>query len=192
MLLTEDVPTDEWPWDLIHPDELAKCPANQLKWPRVLTSTTAAPTAWSIWRSTLARLRPSIAGEDSLRVMSLLVPGNMLTDEEKHLHFTWMFTDLYSPWTSCGSSQAQQAHCCGLQGCYLRVWGRQWVSTARHSEEQCLFTLHTGCYRSVSSQQEEHVEWLTPLWCEGLLMVSVRQVSLCRHMWYTYRLLNMF
>lgn len=72
--------------------ELAKtCPVSQLKWLRVLISTTAALTAWNIWHLISAHLRLFIAGEDSLRAMSLLVQGKVWTaEQQQHLHSNWI------------------------------------------------------------------------------------------------------
>lgn len=48
---------------------------------------------------------------------------------------------LWSYWTSCGFTQAQQTHCGGLQRCNICVRGRQWVRATRlcrHFSDICI------------------------------------------------------
>ena len=53
-----------------------RCLADPPKWPRVSTSTTAAPTAWNTWRSTSGPSNPSAAGGGCRPATSSSEPGN--------------------------------------------------------------------------------------------------------------------
>lgn len=83
---------------------------------------------WPIWD------RPSLEETPSVR----RVCGRKVTrcwqmrrkTASLSLTVCWLIFTMYhhTHFTQCGPLQAQQAHCCGIQGCHLRVWGRQWVS----------------------------------------------------------------